>query len=213
MNLGIMRRRDVMIGDNDKLTLLWVKNVLVPNTYINKGVETKYSGWTSTDYIDISGYKHLASFDNIFREFVNVYNAFYDENKTIISYNVRTGIIPSNAKYFRTSQNNQTMSRCYLLLCKEEFHLEDAELFDSNKYVNNGIITNYSGWNLFKAIPSTAHIFSGTNIYQASYDINDSLFDHTKNMLSIPQEGYVLLSNNSNSAKYISVDNYKYIEI
>lgn len=86
---------------------------LVPNTFIdrNTGRELQYTGWSATDYIDISGlttvYRcgKIASAD---------YNAFYDSNKNYISTFYTTennggNPIPANAKYVRFSQADMYM--------------------------------------------------------------------------------------------------------
>lgn len=215
MNQIALRRRGVQKKDDNlsNFTLLYVGNYLVKNTYINRGSETSYNGWSSSDYIDVSGYKYLAGFDSVFMTYTNVYNAYYDINKNPISINNSSGIIPEGAKFFRTSQSTSNMSSCYILLSKEVVEAQTAELFQTDSYVDNGIVKEYTGWNTYKVIPSTKNIFVANNIYQASYYEDGRLFEHSKNMLSVPAGGYALVSNNRNDLKYIPVDEYEYIEL
>ena len=75
----------------------------VPNTYIDggTGAETPYTGWSSTDYIDIS---EIDGFYVI--GIAGGYNAWYDNSKTCINTFVVTDDYitpPAGAKYMRLS--------------------------------------------------------------------------------------------------------------
>ena len=84
---------------------------LVPNTYIDEfGREVSYNNWTSTDYIELT-----TDADYIYRcgNLPNCnYNAFYDSNKTFISFfgSGTKQSVPNNAKYVRLSGENANVS-------------------------------------------------------------------------------------------------------
>ena len=85
---------------------------LIANTYINgQGNAVSYNGWSATDFIEISDNTN----EYIYRLGIidkASYNAWYDSNKTFISFFAANNIdtIPANAKYVRYSGENANMS-------------------------------------------------------------------------------------------------------
>lgn len=82
---------------------------LIDNTYIAAGgVEAPYAGWSSTDFIDVSGLEEIyLNGSNLNQN----YNAWYDSGKNFISmfgmsYKLT---IPANAKYMRLSNSTAIM--------------------------------------------------------------------------------------------------------
>lgn len=89
-------------------------STLISGIYIdeNNGTERTENTWSATDFLEVDG-NSLVFMGNILNYSVNIYNAFYDENK---NYVARLTIpnpfrqegfepiaIPSNAKYMRIS--------------------------------------------------------------------------------------------------------------
>ena len=93
---------------------------IIPDTYISNtnGQEIPYGGWSSTDYISISGNEMSV---DLVRD--DIYNAFYDSEKHFISsfntYNMPI-TIPSNAKYVRFSLQTGNISPTTYLFCGSE---------------------------------------------------------------------------------------------
>ena len=83
---------------------------IIPDTYIdNGGAEKAAGGWSSTDYIDISGYTTL-----YVTSFYDTFNAFYDENKTWISmFRTESNIVtvPEGAVYARLSDPSNIVAQ------------------------------------------------------------------------------------------------------
>lgn len=84
---------------------------VVANTYINNtdGREIAYSGWDSTDYIELAGDQLKCVWNTS-----STWNAFYDESKRYISSPTfgaggATVIIPAKAKYVRLSNTSTAM--------------------------------------------------------------------------------------------------------
>lgn len=78
------------------------------------GTEASYSGWSDTDYIDISSYTdvYLSIYYSSKNTDDNKYCAYYDNSKTFISnFNLLNThlTIPSNAKYIRISASTSDM--------------------------------------------------------------------------------------------------------
>lgn len=82
---------------------------VIKDTYIsNNGVQTAYTGWDSSDFMNCEGAATIEAY-NVRSD----YGAFYDANKTYIQHLncygtqasgwKKTVTVPSNAKYFRTS--------------------------------------------------------------------------------------------------------------
>ena len=86
--------------------------VIVENSYVKTdGGFANYSGWSRTDYIDISEFCAIKMKSSI----RSVYNVFYDANKDpIISFTYGTSdtdvMIPSNAKYMVLSNTSSGLS-------------------------------------------------------------------------------------------------------
>jgi len=84
---------------------------VVANTYINNtdGREIAYSGWDSTDYIELTGDQLKCVWNTS-----STWNVFYDESKRYISSPTfgaggATVIIPAQAKYVRLSNTSTAM--------------------------------------------------------------------------------------------------------
>lgn len=86
---------------------------LVANTYIAaNGVETAYTNWSSTDYLDIEGCDVYCASTN-----TDQWNAYYDSSKTFISMfygATKLTNIPNNAKYIRMSKDTSVMNNTYI---------------------------------------------------------------------------------------------------
>ena len=85
---------------------LYDDTTLIDGKYIDTdGVEKSYSGWSCTDYIEVTGGEVLGSAMYTCRN----YNAFYDENKDFISYFKPDNVgycpitVPQTAHYMRMS--------------------------------------------------------------------------------------------------------------
>ena len=88
---------------------------LIPNTYISNsnGSEVSYSGWSSTDFIDISDGIQIKADRRL------SYSAFYNSSETFVSaVDIKTEYtaIPSSAKYVRISGSNSDMSAATVTL-------------------------------------------------------------------------------------------------
>lgn len=82
---------------------------LIANTYIaTGGVEAPYNGWSSTDFIDVSGLEEIYLNGSGLSD---SYNAWYDSGKNFISMFAQSYklTIPANAKYMRLSQQTYRM--------------------------------------------------------------------------------------------------------
>ena len=104
-------KHEVTPVQNGDYKSIW-DQTLIANTYINgQGNAVSYNGWSATDFIEISDNTN----DNIYRLGIidkASYNAWYDSNKTFISFFAANNIdtIPANAKYVRYSGENANMS-------------------------------------------------------------------------------------------------------
>ena len=79
------------------------------NTLIGTGgVETAFNGWSSTDFIDVSGLEEIY-LNGL--QLSDSYNAWYDSGKNYISMFAQSYklTIPANAKYMRLSQQTYRM--------------------------------------------------------------------------------------------------------
>lgn len=113
---------------------------LIENKYISNsnGTEIVYNTWDCTDFIDISGDKFIYYLNSTTGD---IYNAFYDSNKTFISNFTssagRTEVyIPTNAKYARMSFPHSLASS--LIVYKEESTGLDVQI-NGTSIVNNGV--------------------------------------------------------------------------
>ena len=81
---------------------------LISNTYIEtNGVETAYSNWSSTNFIDISDGTYIKADRSL------EFSAFYDSTQTFISrakLSTNYLVIPENAKYVRVSGRTSDMN-------------------------------------------------------------------------------------------------------
>lgn len=145
------------------------------NTYINSenGALTSYSGWQSSEYMDISNYNKIVIYSQ--GNLPDSWNAYYDENKNFIKsinisgytkkYKSSLGTyviipIPEDAKYLRVSASNEVMKALNIdeyqedeiselnnenLQTGENIHNTETDIV--NTYLTkDGVLTNYSGW-------------------------------------------------------------------
>lgn len=145
------------------------------NTYINggNGVLTSYSGWQSSEYIDVSNTNKIVVYTQ--ESLPENWNSFYDENKTFVktlnfsgytkkfkaslgTYVIIT--IPENAKYLRLSAANATMTALNIKEYQEaeinELNIENIQIGENihntetdtvNTYIDkSGNQVTYSGW-------------------------------------------------------------------
>ena len=104
---------------------------LVPNTYINNanGVETPYTNWSSSPYIEIEGpntYEYLlANSQGQYSRGNSCYWACYDAGKTFIiggATNQSTPMpVPANAKYIRVSFGNNQLSQVPMVVAQADY--------------------------------------------------------------------------------------------
>lgn len=103
-------------GGGNLTDTVW-NGTLIADTYItNNGQAVTYGGWSATDYLDLNGSAYVYRVGKIAA--VN-YNAFYDSNKTFISFFGADSIraVPSNAKYVRFSGVNSDMTGKIIIEC------------------------------------------------------------------------------------------------
>lgn len=88
---------------------------IIPNIYIDNrnGNEISYSGWNSTDYIDLG---NTTSMKITYLGTQTPYNAFYDENKVFVSpLSLQPGVTifdkPSNIRYIRISNSASQITK------------------------------------------------------------------------------------------------------
>ena len=88
---------------------------IINNSYVNNGVITSYSGWSRTEYIDVSRFNKICVFA-IGRE--SIYNYKYNNRKNVIG-NIKTQI----------GENVVDVSNCnYIILSTETSYLKNYEL-------------------------------------------------------------------------------------
>lgn len=96
-------------GGGNYTDSLW-DGTLIPDIYIERnGSEAPYAGWSATDYLEIPNVSTIYRAGPITTA---SYNAWYDENKTFISF-FGTGsvdTVPSNAKFVRYSYATNAMT-------------------------------------------------------------------------------------------------------
>ena len=83
---------------------------LKANTYIHAddGREVTYSGWSSTNFIDVSGIDYVSAFG-----VTGPWSCWYKEDKTFLSNHEFNGApvkVPDGAKYLRLSQEDSIMN-------------------------------------------------------------------------------------------------------
>ena len=83
---------------------------LKANTYLNadNGSEIAYAGWSSTDFIDVSGIEYISAFG-----VTGPWSCWYKEDKTFLSNHEFNGApvkVPAGAKYLRLSQVDSIMN-------------------------------------------------------------------------------------------------------
>lgn len=96
-------------GGGNYTDSLW-DGTLIPNVYIEQnGTEVSYNGWSATDYLEIPNVSTIYRAGQITTA---SYNAWYDENKTFISFFGARSIdtVPNNAKYVRYSYSTSAMT-------------------------------------------------------------------------------------------------------
>lgn len=142
----------------------------INNTYINNkdGKEISYTGWKSTDYINVEGHEKLMIYRGL-----TMYNAMYDAEKKFIKnldistkYNVNIGSysvveIPNNVSYIRlsgTDSNFENMKICPVSQNYNDIYknrMNSSEIGENiigslikNTYIDatNGNEIEYNGW-------------------------------------------------------------------
>jgi hypothetical protein len=132
------------------------------NTYINSGngALTSYSGWQSSEYIDVSNTNKIVVYTQ--GSLPESWNAFYDENKkfvkslnlsgytkkfkaTLGTYVIIT--IPENAKYLRLSAANATMTALNIKEYQEaeinELNIENIQVGENIRNTETDIVNTY----------------------------------------------------------------------
>lgn len=159
-------------GDN-----IYNINNNVLNSYINSsnGSQIGYTGWQSSEYIDISNYEKIAISSKVSSNFLTQWNAFYDQNKKFVksfsgssvvkNYSNDLGYymivnLSSQYHYLRISETNKNMAniQIYPILKNESTEIIPSNLKvgkniynyeDSikNTYIGNqGTEISYNGW-------------------------------------------------------------------
>lgn len=82
---------------------------LKANTYLNadNGSEIAYAGWSTTNFIDVSGIEYISAFG-----LTGPWSCWYKEDKTYLSNHEFNGApvkVPAGAKYLRLSQSDAIM--------------------------------------------------------------------------------------------------------
>ncbi len=187
---------------------------LIANTYINQnnGVQQNYGGWSSSDYIDVEGFKYI-QVPYPFPQNYYKYGAYYDKDKKRIS-NTSSLVIPSNAKYVRLSTDTASFTNVWLF----ERQLTTTDIYRANSYIEtNGSIRAYNGWNTLNTESVYNYfycwIYAQSYRYQASYNADGSVYQSGTGFLQKPEDGKVLLSNNSSSITYYAGYNYMYLDM
>lgn len=97
-------------GSGGSSDLALCEFTMIPDTYIERdGSQVSWCGWSSTDYLDISGATKLYRYGYIGSA---SWNAFYNANKGYVSGLSSGGItnVPSNAKYVRFSAETSSIT-------------------------------------------------------------------------------------------------------
>lgn len=142
----------------------------INNTYINNkdGKEISYTGWKSTDYINVEGYEKLMIYRGL-----TMYNAMYDAEKKFIKnldistkYNVNIGSysvveIPNNVSYIRLSGTDSNFENVKICPVSQNYNdiyqnrMNSSEIGENiigslikNTYIDatNGNEIEYNGW-------------------------------------------------------------------
>lgn len=195
----------------DTTDIIEVHPKLIANTFINEntGAQQNYGGWSSSDYIDVEGFKYI-QVPYPFSKMNYKYGAYYDKDKKRIS-NTASLTIPSNAKYVRLSSTTGGFTNVWLF--KRQFTTSKA--YQTNYYIEtDGSIRAYNGWNIFNTESVYNYfycwIYEQSNRYQASYNADGSVYQSGKGFLEKPKDGKVLLSDNHTSITYYAGYNYEY---
>lgn len=107
---GLEGDLDFLNGYPLKYSITWVDDGYIDQT---NGDIISYDGWSYTDYIELK--KNSALYVTTNSNIDNVFNAFYDSNKSFITnFNIRANSdhalidsIPQNAKYVRVSRDSK----------------------------------------------------------------------------------------------------------
>ena len=195
----------------DTTDIIEVHPKLIANTYINEnsGAQQNYGGWSSSDYIDVEGFKYI-QVPYPFSKSNYKYGAYYDKDKRRIS-NTSSFVIPSNAKYVRLSTVTSTFTNVWLF----KRQLTTTDIYRANSYIEtDGSIRAYNGWNIFNTESVYNYfycwIYSQSYRYQASYNADDTVYQSGKGFLERPEGGKVLLSDSNTSITYYAGYNYEY---
>ena len=195
----------------DTTDIIEVHPKLIANTYINEnsGAQQNYRGWSSSDYIDVEGFKYI-QVPYPFPQSDYKYGAYYDKDKRRIS-NTSSFVIPSNAKYVRLSTKTSTFTNIWLF----KRQLTTTDIYRANSYIEtDGSIRAYNGWNIFNTESVYNYfycwIYAQSYRYQASYNADGSVYQSGKGFLERPEGGKVLLSDSNTSITYYAGYNYEY---
>lgn len=195
----------------DTTDIIEVHPKLIANTYINEnsGAQQNYGGWSSSDYIDVEGFKYI-QVPYPFGKMNYKYGAYYDKDKNRIS-NTASLTIPSNAKYVRLSTTTGGFTNVWLF--KRQF--TQSKAYQTNHYIEtDGSIVAFNGWNIFNTESVYKYfycwIYSQSYRYQASYNTDGSVYQSGKGFLERPEGGKVLLSDKNTSITYYAGYNYEY---
>lgn len=195
----------------DTIDMMEIHPKLIANTYINQntGVQQKYNGWSSCDYIDVEGFNYI-QVPYPFPQTNYLYGAYYDKDKKRIS-NTASFTIPSNAKYVRLSTTTASFTNVWLF--KRQFTTSNT--YQTNHYIEtDGSIRAYNGWNIFNTESVYNYfycwIYAQSYRYQASYNADGSVYQSGKEFLEKPNDGKVLLSDSHTSITYYAGYNYEY---
>ena len=187
-------------GGNDDYKV--ISPTLIPDTYIAaSGAEVSYNGWSSTDFIDLDGYSFVIFVNN------GNYWDFYDSSKNPIGRSALTDYkcqIPANAKYLRISDSTTRMNNYNPILSKIDIGTTTlSNIYQSNAYVGtNGVIVQYSGWNVFKVDISQYYgYWENRNSSNAVYKADDTCTAYFKQFFQSQGNSYVLTSISGTSVK------------
>lgn len=196
--------QNIMLGDNLLNSIDLKKNTYISST---NGKENEYSGWTSSNYIDISNYKKiLVVSDN--DTFLDKYNALYNENKELLriieirkskvtnellgEVNVSISIVNlnENEKYIRISQVSEIMNHIKIYPILDENYNNIIEL-----NINRSMLNEYNfEKNIFendkiKIIKNTyINAINGEEISYNSWDSTDFIDVENYNKIAIAYE-------------------------
>lgn len=200
-----------------------IRGLLVNNSYIEtNGTITEQSGWSRTNYIDVSQYSLLSlHFPTSIR-----FGVWLKEDKSTVVFPIRTLstlsdftlFVPLDAKYLVISDTTANMENCTISVKRRK---SDNQCFNgkridinyiANAYLENGNLMKAGRWAVtdYMEIPVNLYIESdGTeedNTYNAFYDKNKvyiSSFNTKEKHIKVPDNAkYMRLSTlNSNEQR------------